>query len=285
MDQPTHILTIDLEDWYLAHLDLFRESDITPDASTDPSIIPATQKILEMLKSTGNTATFFVSGTIARDFPWLIPQIQEAGHEIASHGFLHRRLAFLTPDQFRADLMQSLEALSNAGAANVRGYRAPCFSITRKTLWALKIICDCGLVYDSSIFPIRRRLYGIPSWPQHPTKLSNGLWEFPAATVCLANQKLPVAGGGWLRVVPYALMARAIRSTRVSRPAVFYLHPGEFFPAAAIMRHQPIGVYSNLVAGVENFGLRRSARKIYRLLSDFSFCRLDKYLPTATGGE
>ncbi len=279
MDRMTHILTIDLEDWYLAHLDHFRESPIALDAPTNPAIIPATRKMLEMLRATRNTATFFVSGTVARDFPSLTPEIRDAGHEIASHGYYHRRLDLLTPDQFRSDLARSLEVLSKTGVTEIRGFRAPCFSVTRKTLWALGIIREFGLAYDASIFPIRRRLYGIPSWPRHPLKLSNGLWEFPAATVNIAGQNLPVAGGGWFRMIPYSFIVRALRHSSLPQPAVLYLHPSEFYSAAAQMRHQPIGIYSNLVVGIENLGLRRSENKIRRLLSDFSFCRLDTRLP------
>jgi polysaccharide deacetylase family protein (PEP-CTERM system associated) len=277
--QQEHILTIDVEDWYLSHLEFFPDSPASPDDRTDLSIVHSVRKVLDLLEHTHNTATFFVLGTVARDYPDIIGEIAAHGHEIASHGYRHRRLVHLTPAEFARDLDLSLEALDKAGAANIKGYRAPCFSITRQTMWALELIKQSGLVYDASIFPIRRRLYGIPDWPVEPTQLPNGLWEFPPATVRVAGQNLAVAGGGWLRMLPYGLIRRAWRSRRLSTPAVFYFHPYELDPSSVRLRHQPKKLYTRAVAALETIGLQSNPAKIRRLLKEFRFRRLDAYLP------
>jgi len=274
-----HILTIDVEDWYLSHLEFFTDSPAAHDERPDPSLVTGVHKVLDLLDDTQNTATFFVLGTVARHYPELVKEIAARGHEIASHGYLHKRLHNLTPDEFAKDLCLSLEALTKAGAPKIKGYRAPCFSITRRTMWALEIIKKCGLIYDSSIFPVRRRLYGIRDWPSEPTRVENGLWEFPPATIRLAGQNLPVAGGGWLRMLPYSLLAAGIRSRRLQSPAVFYFHPYELDPSGVRLRHRPRRVYTRLVTALEKTGLTRNPAKIRRLLHDFRFERLDKHLP------
>ncbi|MFC1475667.1 DUF3473 domain-containing protein [Candidatus Zixiibacteriota bacterium] len=277
------ILTVDVEDWYLSHLEFFPDATATPDDRVDPSIIQSVRQVLELLDQTKNTATFFVLGTVARDYPELIGEIAARGHEIASHGYLHRRLVNLTADDFARDLDLSLEALAKAGAAEIKGYRAPCFSITRRTMWALGIIKKRGLAYDASIFPVRRRLYGIADWPTAPTQLENGLWEFPPATVRFCGQNFPVAGGGWLRMLPYRLIKRGLQSRNLSSPAVLYFHPHELDPSGATLRHRPKSLYTRLVTRLENTGLKKNPAKIRQLLTDFRFDRLDAHLPPNRG--
>ena len=273
-----NILTIDVEDWYLAHLEFFRDSPASPEDPPDRSVVDSTLKMLDLLEETRNTATFFVLGSVAKHFPDLVREIVARGHEIASHGYLHRRLHHLSPDEFTHDLERSLEALNKAGAPRIKGYRAPCFSITGRTLWALDVIKSCGLEYDSSIFPVRRRLYGIPDWPRQAMQYKNGLWEFPPATVRAMGMNLPVAGGGYLRMLPYSVVAAGIRNRTLSAPAVFYFHPYELDPDSVIMRHRPKRPYSRLVATLEQTGLRKNPHKIRRLLTEFSFGRIDQYL-------
>lgn len=274
-----HVLTIDVEDWYLSHLEFFKDSPATYDEKPDPSVVPAVGKVLDLLDETKNTATFFVLGTVAEYYPEIVQEILARGHEVASHGYLHQRLFHLTPDEFEKDVNKSLEALTKAGAGKIKGYRAPCFSITRRTMWAVDIIKKCGLVYNSSIFPVRRRLYGIPDWPDRPTRHQNGLWEFPPATIRVLGQNLPVAGGGWLRMLPYSLVTSGIRSPRLKSPAVFYFHPYELEPSGVRLRHQPKKIYTRLVATLERMGQKNNPAKIRRLLQDFRFGRLDKNLP------
>ena len=273
-----NILTIDVEDWYLAHLEFFTDSPVPFDDPPDACVITGVRKFLDLLDETHNTATFFVLGSVAKHFPDLVREIVGRGHEIASHGYLHRRLHHLSPDEFTRDLERSLEALNKAGAPRIKGYRAPCFSITGRTLWALDVIKSCGLEYDSSIFPVRRRLYGIPGWPRQAMQYKNGLWEFPPATVRAMGMNLPVAGGGYLRMLPYSVVAAGIRNRTLSAPAVFYLHPYELDPDSVIMRHRPKRQYSRLVATLEQTGLRKNPHKIRRLLTEFSFGRIDQYL-------
>lgn len=273
------VLTIDVEDWYLAHLEFFPDATASPDDQVDPSIVHSVRQVLELLDQTQNSATFFVQGTVARDYPDIIGEIAARGHEIASHGYVHRRLMHLTPEEFTRDLDLSLETLTKAGAPEIKGYRAPCFSITRQTMWALELIKQAGLVYDASIFPIRRKLYGVSDWPADPLQLPNGLWEYPPATVRVAGQNLAVAGGGWLRMLPYGLLRRAWRSRRLATPAVFYFHPYEFDSSSVRLRHQPRKLYTKAVAALETIGLRSNPAKIRRLLEEFRFRRLDACLP------
>lgn len=277
------ILTVDVEDWYLAHLEFFPDSPASPEDHVDPSVVASVHHVLDLLDQTQNTATFFVLGTVARDYPELVGEIAARGHEIASHGYLHRRLIKLTADDLQKDLELSLEALAKAGAPEVRGYRAPCFSITRRTMWALEIIRKCGLSYDASIFPVRRRLYGIADWPNEPVLLQSGLWEFPPATTRFLGQNLPVAGGGWLRMLPYGLIRHGLQSRNLPQPAVLYFHPYEFDPSGVALRHRPRSFYTRAVARLEKTGLAQNPAKISRLLQDYHFSRLDAYLPPDQG--
>ena len=146
-------------------------------------------------------------------------------------------------------------------------------------MWALDIIKSCGLTYDASIFPVRRRLYGVPDWPPNARKLENGLWEFPPATVRWAGQNFSVAGGGWLRMLPYGLIRRGLRSPNVSSPAVVYIHPHEVDPAGIALRHRPSRLYTRAVVALEQTGKQQNPVKIRQLLADFDFCRLDSFLP------
>lgn len=275
-----HILTIDVEDWYLAHLEFFGDSPSTPDDPPAPSIVSSTRKVLDLLDRTQNTATFFIQGTVAEYYPEVVKDIDSCGHEIASHGYLHRRLQHLTPAEFEQDLRRSLTALQNAGAPAIKGYRAPCFSITRQTLWAFEVIKNCGLQYDSSIFPVRRRLYGIYDWPATPTQNDQGLWEYPPATIRVCGFNLPVAGGGYLRMLPDSFFAVGAHSRRLLSPAVFYFHPYEFDPETVILRHRPRRLYGRAVALLERIGLSGTPAKIERLLREFRFSRLDHFLPS-----
>jgi polysaccharide deacetylase family protein (PEP-CTERM system associated) len=275
----SHILTVDVEDWYLAHREFFADSPVPMDAPPDQSVVDAVSKTIALLAETGNTATFFVLGSVAEHYPAVVRKILDEGHEVASHGYLHRRLIHLTPDEFKADLRRSLDALAGAGADEVKGYRAPCFSITKVTLWALDILRECGLKYDSSIFPVRRKLYGIPDWPRGAALLENGLMEFPPATVRGLGINLPVAGGGYLRMLPYALFAKGVHARSLSSPAVFYFHPYELDPRTVVLRHWPGRLYSRAVTRLERMGLAKSPEKIRRLLHEFRFTRLDRYLP------
>ncbi len=196
-------------------------------------VVPNVDRLLELLDRHLTHATFFVLGWVAERHPGLIKRIHEAGHEIASHGNDHRLIYHQTPEEFRADVVSSKHRLEDLIGAPVLGYRAPTYSITRQTLWALDILVESGFRYDSSIFPIHHDRYGIADAPRFPYRLrtpSGGvLVELPPSTLSLGPVNVPVAGGGYFRLYPLALTRAAIALlNRVERrPALVYLHPWE----------------------------------------------------------
>ena len=167
----------------------------------------ATGWILEQLAARDIRATFFIVGQIAEDDPGLVRRIAAAGHEVASHGWDHRRILAMDPQGFREDLRRSKEALEQAGGTAVVGYRAPTFSLVRRTAWALDVLADLGFQYDSSIYPVRHDRYGIPEAPRGPFMAQGDqreILEIPPATVKVAGVNVPVGGGGYFRLLPLA---------------------------------------------------------------------------------
>jgi polysaccharide deacetylase family protein (PEP-CTERM system associated) len=192
--------------------------------------------VLQLLERNRCRATFFVLGWIAEREPSLIREIAEAGHELACHSHLHRPLYQLSQSEFREDLRRSRAAIEDAGGTKVVGFRAPTFSITRRSRWALQILAEEGFEYDSSIFPIRHDLYGIPDacpWI-HREILPTGhsIWELPPSTVRIGKMNLPFGGGGYLRLLPMAFTRWAIKTThrREHRSVMVYFHPWELDP-------------------------------------------------------
>lgn len=193
-------------------------------------------RVLQLLERNRCRATFFVLGWIAEREPSLIREIAEAGHELACHSHLHRPLYQLSQSEFREDLRRSRAAIEDAGGTKVVGFRAPTFSITRRSRWALQILAEEGFEYDSSIFPIRHDLYGIPDacpWI-HREILPTGhsIWELPPSTVRIGKMNLPFGGGGYLRLLPMAFTRWAIKTThrREHRSVMVYFHPWELDP-------------------------------------------------------
>jgi polysaccharide deacetylase family protein (PEP-CTERM system associated) len=195
-----------------------------------------TRLILDRLAARSVPATFFVVGEIARSHPGLIRDIAAAGHEIGSHSWDHSRVHRFDPASFRDDLRKSKDALEQAGGKPVTGFRAPTFSVVRETGWAVDVLAECGFSYDSSIFPIRHDRYGIPNAPRSPFRAAGRertILELPPATYRLFGQNLPVAGGGYFRLFPPAVMRAGIRqlgAKTVPPVAMLYFHPWEFDP-------------------------------------------------------
>ena len=257
-------LTVDLEDWYHG-IELpqgrWRECE--------DRLVPATERLLEILDAGGARATFFVLGDVALRFPSLIKRIDQAGHEIGTHGCSHRFVYDQEPDAFRDDIQRSVELLRDCGCDEVIGHRAPYFSITRESLWALPVLAELGIRYDSSIFPISNYRYGIPEaerWPHRVDFNGHSLIEFPISIWPVAGRKVPVAGGAYFRILPYAMTRRGIAAiNRSGKPAVFYIHPWELdpdHPRIPLPRRIAVTHYANL---------RSTARRLRRLLADFSF--------------
>lgn len=194
-----------------------------------------THALLDLFEAQGIRATFFVLGWVAERLPKLIRAVHDRGHEIAAHSYWHRLVFEMTPAEFREDLRRVKRLLEDTTGAAVHGYRAPTYSITQASLWAHEILVEEGFSFSSSIFPVVHDRYGIPDYPRFPRRLEiNGqaLWEFPLSTLPLAGRALPVAGGGYLRLLPAKVIAAALsRINRVEgQPAILYVHPWEIDP-------------------------------------------------------
>ena len=273
-----NVITIDVEDWYHSSLDLFKDSPVQHGAKPAPSVVDNTLYTLDLLSKTGNKATFFVLGTVAEHYPDIVKEILNKGHEVATHGYSHKLVYDMRPEEFEDDLKISLEHLNRAGCGRILGYRAPYWSITRRSLWALEILSKLSFKYDSSIFPIKRGLYGIPDAPTHPHKVSEGLWEFPPATIRFLGINLPIAGGGYLRLMPYKLVSRAIRKSISKHVRVFYFHPYELDPQDTRLQHKAKSLVTLLYWAQQKLGRGENPDKLRRLLSDFKFVSFEEVL-------
>jgi polysaccharide deacetylase family protein (PEP-CTERM system associated) len=230
----TNAMTVDVEDYFhVSNLEttVARESW----AGRESRVEANTDRLLALFSAASVTATFFVLAWVAERYPALVARIAAGGHELASHGYAHRLVYDQTRDAFREDVRRAKAIIEDAGGQPVRGYRAPSFSVTRRSLWALDVLADEGYSYDSSIFPIRHDRYGIPDADRHPFVVTRGgasLVEVPASTVRLAGVNLPVGGGGYFRLLPYRWTEWGIGhvNSAEGRPAVFYLHPWEIDP-------------------------------------------------------
>jgi polysaccharide deacetylase family protein (PEP-CTERM system associated) len=231
----------------------------------------STTTLLEMLAQRKIRATFFVLGWVARKHPEIVHKIASAGHEVASHGMSHRLIYTQTPEEFRRETHDAKALLEDLCQRPVIGYRAATYSITRRSLWALDILCEEGFRYDSSIFPMRHDRYGIPDAESKPhvlTTLGGGqLVEFPISVLRYGWAKIPIAGGGYFRLFPYRFTRWALRRmNRQQQEFVFYVHPWEVDPGQP--RVNAAGALSRFRHYVN---LRRSAERLGRLLDDFKF--------------
>ncbi len=220
-DRVANAMTIDLEDW--------AQSVLGPQTPITTRVLRNTNRMLNLLARYEVRATFFALGKVCERFPRLLPQIASAGHEIGTHGYGHELLYTMTPDRFRADLERSIDIVASQIGRKPTGYRAPAFSVTRSSMWAGPIMAELGIKYSSSIFPIARKRYGIPDAERFPHRWENcDLIEFPLTTVRRFGRNFPVAGGGYFRLLPHPVLARAIREVNgQSQPVVVYIHPYE----------------------------------------------------------
>lgn len=264
----TNALTIDVEDYF--HVSAFDTAARRQRwDSFDSRVTANTERLLALLDDASVTATFFILGWVAERHPGLVRRIAVAGHELASHGYAHRLVYDMTPASFRDDLRRAKDAIASASGVEVAGYRAPSFSITRRSLWALDVLIDEGYAFDSSVFPVRRDRYGLPGAPRfaHEVVRPGGrLIEIPPSTIRLAGTTLPVCGGGYFRLYPYGVTRRAIEViNREHQPAIVYLHPWEIDPA------QPRQAGSALSRFRHYVNLDLTEARLRRMLSDFAF--------------
>lgn len=232
MKTVTNIISFDIEDWF--HPEIFAGKFPQEEwPLLESRVKQDTEIILNFLSRKGLKATFFFLGWVAERYPELVTAAVRGGHEIASHGYAHSMITKMTPGEFRKDLRKSLDILNALSDEPVTGYRAPTFSVTRDTLWALPIMYEEGIRYDSSVFPIYHDRYGIPDAPRTPYIIyrENGaeIMEYPMTTVPLGKYNLPCGGGGYFRLYPFPLTLNLMKRCQRSGQAImFYAHPWEF---------------------------------------------------------
>ena len=269
-------LSVDLEDYFqVSNFEHVIDRDSWP---TLPSRVAAnTHRLLETFDETESRATFFVLGWVAEREPALVREIAERGHEIACHGYGHELVYEIGPEKFREDLRRARGAIEDATGIQPRGYRAPSYSITERSLWALDILADEGFDYDSSIFPIRHHRYGIPTFSRLPVRiqLASGrtIREFPMTTLAAGPLKIPLAGGAYLRFFPPALFRWGFRRLiSAGEPIVLYVHPWE------IDVDQPRQSVGWKVRLNHYYNLGRTEGRLARLLREFRFRPLEAVL-------
>ncbi len=280
-------MTIDVEDYF--HVSAFESlSPPTTWSERECRVEKNTQKVLDIMDQYHVKATFFMLGWVADHYPQISKMIAGRGHEIASHGYLHQRVALQDRQTYRNDIRKAKAILEDQIGEEVIGYRAPSYSITRETDWAFEELLDAGYRYDSSIFPMKHDFYGIPDWPRFAGYAVNSgsgwvadsnpscigkpfIRELPISTLRLGSRNLPIAGGGYFRLLPYSVTRWGLKAinTREQQPFVFYLHPWEFDPEQPRMRgcsaKSRFRHYLNLAKTEERFKM---------LLQDFRFCSI-----------
>jgi polysaccharide deacetylase family protein (PEP-CTERM system associated) len=243
-----------------------------------------TRRTLELLDRFRVRATFFVLGWTAERNPDLVRTIHEAGHEIASHGFSHRMISDMTPEEFREDVRRAKGVLEGITGTEVAGYRAPTFSIMEKTSWAYGVLLDEGYRYSSSVYPILHDRYGWPGFGEDPRRMAaNGkgeIWEVPMSVASFGPFRLPFGGGGYLRLYPLSLTKALFRNReREGRPAILYMHPWE------LDARQP-KVKASLFRRIRHYmGIRNMERKLVSLLETGTFGTVGQYLEDAVARE
>lgn len=272
--KPLNGLGVDVEDWF--QVGAFEDSIARSDwEGMTLRVERNVERICELFDRAGVKATFFTLGWIAERVPAAIRRIADRGHEIASHGYDHARVFTLSPEQFRADLAKSKAIIEAACGTKVTGYRAPSFSIDRRTPWAHEILAEEGYAYSSSVNPISHDHYGWREAPRFTFRPVAGspLLEIPVTTVEVGGRRLGAGGGGFFRILPYGFSRWAVArvNTRENRPAVFYFHPWEIDPgqprfAAAPLRSR-LRHYTNLGA---------MEGKLEKLLKRFEWGRMDE---------
>lgn len=277
MSRPTNAMSVDVEDWF--QVQAF--AGVIDRAAWEqlPRRVEAnTDRILALFERAGVRATFFTLGWVAERHPALIRRIVAAGHELASHGYGHELVHAIGPEAFRADLRRAKAVLEDTGGVGVIGYRAPTFSIGRRSApWAHAVLAEEGHRYSSSVFPVKHDLYGEPDAPRAPHRPDpSGVVELPMTTVRVGNRNLPCAGGGWFRLVPYALFRAGLRRVNADGTSgLFYFHPWEVDP------DQPRVAAGRLARFRHYVGLAAMEGRVARLLRDFAWGRMDQVFASA----
>lgn len=267
----TNALTIDVEDY-------FQVSALAPHFprqnwdSVPCRVERNVELILELLERHGARATFFTLGWLAERYPQLVRRICDAGHELASHGYGHERASAQTPQSFLADIALAKAVLEDICGHAVSGYRAPSFSIGATNPWAHDVIAEAGYTYSSSVYPVKHDHYGMPDAPRFPYRLNSGLMEIPVTTMRWLGRNWPAGGGGYFRLLPYAVSRWQIAKVNRDdlRPAIFYFHPWEVDP------EQPRVAEASAKTRFRHYvNLAHTESRLCRLLGDFRWGRAD----------
>lgn len=264
-DQITNALTIDFEDWYQG-----LEIPYADWSNFEDRIVPVGRKLLQILDDGNTKATFFMLGYVAEKHPELVKEIEAAGHEIGTHGFSHTLIYTQKPEVFRSEMERAIGFLEDSTGKKVVGHRAPFFSITKDSLWALDILGELGVEYDSSIFPVLNYRYGIAGSPRFPYKIEREnytLKEFPVSTLQLPKITLPISGGAYFRIYPYQMTKQCLKAVnRGGNAFTFYLHPWELDPD-----HPKIKLPRRIAGITHYFNLGATEKRFRKLLRDFKF--------------
>ena len=274
----TNALTIDVEDYFhvSAMAPYIRRSDW---GQMECRVEANVERLLTLLDRHSARATFFTLGWVAQRYPQLVRRIVAQGHELASHGYGHQRASELSRPAFTADILRAKGLLEDIGGQAVVGYRAPSFSISASNLWAFDCLWATGHRYSSSIYPIAHDHYGVPDAPRFAHPLVNGLLEIPLTTLRMRGRNWPCSGGGFFRLLPYAMSRWMIRHVNAvdRKPAIFYCHPWEIDPG------QPRVAGIDLKTRFRHYlHIDRMERRLDRLLGDFRWARMDEiFMPSA----
>ena len=267
-EAPRCALTVDVEDWYQSSIDF--------SAPITERVLHNMDRLRAILDDAGVKATFFVQGMVAEAFPKLVQQLVAEGHEVQSHGYSHRPLFAMDRITLRAELERGIKTLEDACGVRPTAFRAPDFSIVQENLWALEVLAELGFDVDSSIFPMKLKRYGVPGWERAPHRITfpSGvtILEAPVAVMTVAGFPMPVAGGGYFRLLPQWILERALSSVLADdRPAIIYCHPYEFCPQEIASYRGQVPAATLLTQGL---GRASFVKRIKGLLSRFRFGRL-----------
>jgi polysaccharide deacetylase family protein (PEP-CTERM system associated) len=265
-------LTIDVEDYF--QVSAFSRHIDRGDWERIPCRVERNiERVLELLSLSDSKATFFTLGWLAERYPQVVREIVAHGHEVASHGQGHLRASEQSRTEFTEDIRRAKQVLEDVAGVEVRGYRAPSFSIGRDNLWAFDCIVETGYRYSSSVYPVQHDHYGMPEAPRFPFRVRDELLEIPVTTTRVFGRNLPAGGGGYFRLAPYRVSRWAIgRVNRVDRrPAIFYFHPWEIDPSQP--RVEGISARTRFR---HYLNLDRTEARLRQLLRDFHWDRVDR---------
>ncbi len=260
-------MTVDVEDFF--HVSAF-ESIIKPEQWKEyqPRVDANTRRLLDIFAKAGIKSTFFTLGWVAERYPELIKEIHAQGHEVASHGYAHRRASEQTREEFFADVKRSKDHLEDLLGEKITGYRAPSFSIGYNNEWAFEVLAELGFSYSSSTYPVKHDLYGTPDWPRFAYKRAENIIEIPIPTLKMMGRQVPIGGGGYFRLYPYKLtqklVARYLKQEK--QPYSFYFHPWEIDAGQPRLDNAPLkSRFRHYV------NLAKTEAKLERLLQDFNW--------------